>query len=79
MLRRTAVLAGAGLLAGLLAGCADNGSIDLNSIGAQVQQGVDSARGAVDTAKAKAEELGAAGDRCRRRDRAGDDRDQPGS
>jgi hypothetical protein len=61
MLRRTAVLAGAALLAGLLAGCADNGSIDLNSIGAQLQQGVDAARGAVDTAKAKAEEAGAAG------------------
>ena len=47
--RRLAPLfVGGALLSGLLVGCsADGGSVDLSRVGDQIQQGIDSARGAV--------------------------------
>ncbi len=52
-------------VAGLLGGCADTGSIDWDNIGSQVQEGVDSARGAVADAQAQADALGAAGQQAK--------------
>ncbi len=61
MSRRLTAAVLAASAAVLLAGCSGDGSIDWNQLTSQVQQGVDSARGAVDQAQAKADELGAAG------------------
>jgi methyl-accepting chemotaxis protein len=61
MHRRLTAVVLAASAAVLLAGCSGDGSIDWNQLGSRVQQGAESARGAVEQAQAKADELGEAG------------------